>query len=67
MEGLEDFFNLILFLLFLGALFGGGFYMGYRYRDSISQERQKKYRPSRSREVSRAPAPTHNGPAEAVE
>jgi hypothetical protein len=58
---MEDFIALLLFVMFLGAAFTGGFYMGYRYRDNLSLERQKKYRPSRTGVVSNAPMPSTAG------
>jgi hypothetical protein len=63
---MEDFLALILFVMFLCAVFVGGFYMGYRYRDNLSLERQKKYRSTQLRGVSRASA-RPSGPAEAAE
>jgi hypothetical protein len=62
---MEDLLALILFLLFLGATFVGGFYWGYRYRDNLSLQRQKKYPTSRLASVSHAPAPAHANLVEA--
>jgi predicted permease len=64
MEDIEDFLALILFLLLLGAIFVGGFYWGYRYRDNLSLQRQKKYPTSRLANTSYAPAPTSADPTE---
>ena len=44
---MDDFFALLIFVIFISAVFVGGFYAGYRYRDNVSLERQKKYRPSK--------------------
>jgi hypothetical protein len=63
---MEDFFALLLFVMFLSAAFAGGCYVGYRYRDNQSLERQKKYRPSRARVVSHAPVSSASDPAEAA-
>jgi hypothetical protein len=56
MEDFENLLALILYFIFLGALLAGAFYMGYRYRDNLSLERQKerqmKYRPSQLRRTS---------------
>jgi hypothetical protein len=52
---MDNFFDLLLFVMFLGALFAGGFYVGYRYRDNLSLERKKRHRHSRTREASRSP------------
>jgi hypothetical protein len=67
MDDFENFLALILFFIFLGALFAGGFYMGYCYRDNLSLGRQKKYRPSQPREASRVPAPSAASSAETAE
>jgi hypothetical protein len=61
---MDDFFALLLFVMFLSAVFVGGFYVGYRYRDNVSLERQKKYRPSKLRVASQASAPSGGGSAE---
>jgi hypothetical protein len=63
---MDDFLALLLFVIFLSAVFVGGFYGGYRYRDNLSLERQKKYRPSRSRLVSHAPESSSHDPAKAA-
>jgi hypothetical protein len=60
---MEDILALLLFVMFLGAAFGGGLYVGYRYRDNLSLERQKKYRPSRAGVVSSASVPSVRGRA----
>ncbi|MGA3306949.1 MAG: hypothetical protein ABSC26_13245 [Stellaceae bacterium] len=62
---MEDLLALILFLLLLGATFVGGFYWGYRYRDNLSLQRQKKYPTSRLASTSHAPAPAHANLVEA--
>jgi hypothetical protein len=62
---MEDLLALILFLMLLGATFVGGFYWGYRYRDNLSLQRQKKYPTSRLASTSHAPAPTHANLVEA--
>ena len=67
MEDFENFLSLILYFIFLGALLAGAFYMGYRYRDNQSLERQKKYRPSELRGTSRAPPPSATGSEETIE
>jgi hypothetical protein len=64
---MDDFFGLFLFVMFVGAIFAGGFYVGYRYRDNLSLEHQKKRRNSRQREVFHDPAPTSASRAEGVE
>jgi hypothetical protein len=62
-----NFIALILIVAFSGALFAGGFYMGYRHRDNLSRERQKKYRDSQPREYFHASAPSDSSSAETVE
>jgi len=60
---MDDFFALLLFVMFLSAVFVGGFYAGYRYRDNVSLERQKKYRPSKLSVATHASAPSGRGSA----
>jgi hypothetical protein len=55
MEDFENVLALLLYLIFIGAIFLGGFYAGFRYRDNLSLERQKKYRSSPQRGTSRVP------------
>jgi hypothetical protein len=64
---MDNFFGLFLFIVFVGAIFAGGFYVGYRYRDNLSLEHHKKRRHSRQREAFHDPAPTGASPAETVE
>ena len=54
---MESFFALIVFVMFVSAVFAGGFFVGYRYRNNLSLERQKKRRHFEQREAFRAPAP----------
>ena len=51
---------LALFILIAGGagIYWAGFRMGYRHRDNLSLERQKKYRHSRPRESTHAPTPS---------
>ena len=71
MEDFENLLALILVSLFLGGFLIVGFYMGYRYRDNLSlerqKERQKKYRTTQLRETSRVPAPSAADSEETVE
>jgi hypothetical protein len=67
MEDIENLLALILVSLFLGGFLIVGFYMGYRYRDNLSLERQKKYRPTQLRETSRVPSPSAANSDETVE
>ena len=62
-----SFIALILFVGFSGALFACGFYMGYRHRDNLSRERQKKYRDSQPREYFHPSAPPDASSAETAE
>jgi hypothetical protein len=63
---MDDFVALTLFIVFLGAVFVGGFYMGYRYRDNLSLQRQKKYSSSQPRDDARVSVPVTVGSAKIV-
>jgi hypothetical protein len=67
MDDFDNFLALILFFIFLGVLFAGGFYMGYCYRDNLSFGRQKKYRPTQPRETSRVTASSAASSVETTE
>jgi hypothetical protein len=67
MENFEGLLALILFSVFIGVFFIGGFYMGYRYRDNFSLERQRKYRPSQLLGTSRVSASSAAGSEETSE
>jgi hypothetical protein len=60
---MDDIFALLVFVFFVGAVFAGGCYAGYRYRDNLSVQRQKKRRLSQPQETANAPAPTGVDPA----
>jgi hypothetical protein len=64
---MDDFFALLLFVMFLSTVFVGGFYAGYRYRDNVSLERQRKYRPSKLRVASHTSASPASDPAQAAQ
>ena len=53
----DDIFALFILIAIGAGIYWAGFRMGYRHRDNLSLERQKKYRHSKPREVSQAPAP----------
>ncbi|MDE2228425.1 MAG: hypothetical protein KGL11_05210 [Alphaproteobacteria bacterium] len=44
-----DVFGLLLLIAMVASVFWLGFRLGYRYRDNLSLERQKKYRGSKSK------------------
>jgi hypothetical protein len=54
----DGIFALLLLIAIGAGIFWAGFRMGYRHRDNLSLERQKKYRHSRPREASPVQAPS---------
>jgi len=46
---MEDGFALLVLIAVVAGVFWLGFRLGYRYRDNLSLERQKKYRTSKSK------------------
>jgi hypothetical protein len=54
---MDSFFALLVFVMFVSAVFAGGFYVGYRYRNKLSLERHKTRRHFEQREVFQAPKP----------
>jgi hypothetical protein len=54
---MDNFLAFFLLVVFLGSIFGGGVYVGYRLRDNLSIQRQKKrYRESQVHQAAHAPA-----------
>ena len=54
---MDEILGLFLLMAIIAGIFGAGFYLGYRYRDNLSIERQKKYRHSKPREATHPAAP----------
>jgi hypothetical protein len=54
---MEDILALVVFIMFTSAVFAGGLYVGYRFRDNMSVERHKRRRQSEQREAYGAPTP----------
>jgi hypothetical protein len=52
----DDVFALFLLIAIGAGIYWAGFRMGYRHRDNLSLERQKKYRHSKPRESTPTPA-----------
>jgi len=46
---MEDGFALFVLIAVVAGVFWLGFRLGYRYRDNLSLERQKKYRSSKAK------------------
>jgi hypothetical protein len=46
---MEDGFALLVLIAVVAGVFWLGFRLGYRYRDNLSLERQKKYRTSKGK------------------
>ncbi len=46
---MEDGFALVVLIADVAGVFWLGFRLGYRYRDNLSPERQKKYRSSKAK------------------
>lgn len=53
----DDIFGLLFLIAVFAGIFWVGFRVGYRYRDNLSLERQKKYRHGKPRAAGVAPAP----------
>ena len=54
---MDDILALVIFIMFTGAVFAGGLYVGYRYRDNQSVERHKRRHQSEQRAAYEAPTP----------
>ncbi len=54
---MDEILGLFLLMAIVAGIFWAGFKLGYRYRDNLSIERQKKYRHSKSHETTHPPAP----------
>jgi len=66
---MDDILALVIFIMFTGAVFAGGLYVGYRYRDNMSVERHKRRRQSDQRTAygAQTPIPPHPRPLETAE
>jgi hypothetical protein len=66
---MDDILALVIFIMFTGAVFAGGLYVGYRYRDNISAERHKRRRQSEQRTAydTPTPMPAHARPLDTAE
>jgi len=63
---MDDILGLLLLIAIAAGIFWAGFKLGYRYRDNLSIQRQKKYRHSKPREDTHPPTPSET-PSPGVE